>query len=67
MRKIRMLQSDERLGFKEGEVYEVSQAQYDPDKMTADKKVPDDGVYGRDGGFAVYKESKGSEWEWFKD
>ena len=67
MKRIRMLESDDRLGFKEGEIYEVSQASYDPDKMTADRKVPDDGVYGRDGGFSVYKESRGEEWEYVEE
>jgi len=64
MRKIKMLISDERLGFKEGEIYEVKPYQFDPDKLTAERKVPDDGVYGKDGGFNVYRESLGEEWEW---
>lgn len=64
MKNIRMLESDERLGFKKGEIYEVEIYQYDPDKLTAVRKIPDDGVYGRDGGFNVYRESKDTEWEW---
>ena len=63
MRKIRMLKSDERLGFKEGDIYKVERYRFDPDKLTAIQKVPDDGVYGRDGGFNVYRESVGDEWE----
>jgi len=65
MRKIIMLKNDERLGFKKGEVYEVEPYQLDPDaKLSAIRKIPDDGIYGRDSGFNVYRSSRGEEWDW---
>jgi hypothetical protein len=67
MKKIRMLVDDKRLGFKKGEIYEVQPYELDPQaKMSCIKKIPDDGVYGRDSGFNVYRESRGIEWEWVK-
>jgi hypothetical protein len=62
MQKIRMLKSDERLGFKEGEVYEVIPYHLDPScKLSAIKKFPDDGTEPM---FNVYRECRGEEWEW---
>lgn len=61
MRKIKMLKSDERLGFKDGEVYETSVYWLNPDKLTAEKKVPDDGT---EPCFNVYKECRGEEFEY---
>ncbi len=68
MRKIIMLKDDDRLGFKKGEVYEVKPYWIDPQtKLSAIKKVPDDGIYGRDYGFNVYRESRGKEWDYKDD
>lgn len=58
-----MLKNDERLGYKKGEIYEVELYWLDPDKFSAVKKIPDDGIYGRNSGFNVYRDSKGEEWE----
>jgi hypothetical protein len=63
MRKIKMLVSDERLGFKAGEVYEVEVYAFDHDKLSAVRRVPD----GKDGEFNVYRGSRGEEWEYAED
>ena len=64
MRKIRMLKSDKRLGFKKGEIYEVEAYQFDPSsKLSTIRKIPDDGKFP---GFNVYRESRDEEWEWVK-
>lgn len=59
-----MLESDERLGYKKGEIYEVEPYSIDPCKLSAIKKVPDDGIYGKNGGFNVYRETRGDDWDW---
>lgn len=59
MRKIRMLKDNERLGFRKGEIYEVEPYWLDPQtKLSAVRKIP------ASGGFNVYREGKGEEWEW---
>lgn len=60
MRKIIMLKDNERLGYKKGEVYEAETYWLDPDKLTAMKN-------GKCAGFNIYRESKGEEWDIYKE
>lgn len=62
MKKIKMLKTDELLGFKEGEIYEVKPYPYD-EKMILMRRVPD----GYDPECTTYLESEGDEWEWVKE
>jgi|GEM_PF-5449471 len=39
--KVKVLETDERLGIKAGEVYEACRYRYDPEKMTLLRRVPD--------------------------
>ena len=62
MKKIRMLISDDRLGLKAGEIYEVTPYCFD-DKLTLVRRVPD----GYDPECNIYCESECDAWEYVKE